>query len=277
MVGADQRLAQAIRILVGEALAVEAGIGRVNDAVVVRADHHDVSADIRATLRQVLDVVGLRKGDAVVGVEVLAADLAAVLVVRLEAICEVLVAHELLDVDRSPGYCMQDGDAVVVVDRGECALRPKLLSDSRSGDELKRRLRHFGEGPLNVGPDEPLVTRLDVARVGLPVVVHREIEVLQAERDGRDRRRAVHNPGPGAVFLRPVQAADRPIVDQARGGRRRARSRSDCAAFPVRAASVLTELEQEGFARLQFRVLWFDAESEHGLLDALINLCWSHV
>ncbi len=50
VVGADQRLAQAIRVLVGQALAVEAGIRGMNDAVVVRADHHDVSADIRAAL-----------------------------------------------------------------------------------------------------------------------------------------------------------------------------------------------------------------------------------
>ena len=37
------------------------------------------------------------------------------------------------------------------------------------------------------------------------------------------------------------------------------------------------ELEQEEFARLQFRILRFVAEGEHGLLDTLINLCWSYV
>ncbi len=45
----DQRLAKAIRILIGETLAVEAASGGVNDAVVVREKNHDVSADIWAT------------------------------------------------------------------------------------------------------------------------------------------------------------------------------------------------------------------------------------
>src|SRR5207302_210375 len=38
VIGADQRLAQAIGVLVGEALAVEVGVRRVNDAVMIRAD-----------------------------------------------------------------------------------------------------------------------------------------------------------------------------------------------------------------------------------------------
>ncbi len=91
VIGADQRFAQAIGVLIDQALAIEAGVCRVNDAVMVRADHHDVAADIRAASRQVLHVVGLRVGEAVLGIKVLAADLAAVLVVRLEAVGEVLI------------------------------------------------------------------------------------------------------------------------------------------------------------------------------------------
>ena len=136
VVGEDQRLAQAIWVLVGQALAVEAGVRRVNDAVVVRADHHDVPADIRTTSRQILHMVGLGVGDAVVGVEVLAADLAAVLVVRLEAVREVLVAHELLDADRPLGDRVQDGNAVVVVDRRERPLLSESLRDLGGGHGL---------------------------------------------------------------------------------------------------------------------------------------------
>ena len=82
VIGKDERLAQAVWILIGETLAVEAGIGGVNDAVVIWAKDHDVSTDIRASSGEILDVVGLRKGDAVVGGEVHAADLAAAVVIR---------------------------------------------------------------------------------------------------------------------------------------------------------------------------------------------------
>ena len=136
MVGADQRLAQAIRVLVGQALAVEAGVRRVNDAVVVRADHHDVPADIRTASRQILHMVGLGVGDAVIGVEVLAADLAAVLVVRLEAVRKVLVAHELLNADHLLRDRVQDGNAVVVVDRRERPLLAESLRNLGGGHGL---------------------------------------------------------------------------------------------------------------------------------------------
>jgi hypothetical protein len=129
VIGADQRLAKAVRILVGEILAVEAGIGGVNDAVVVRAKNHDVSADIWAAQCQVLNVMGLGKGDAIIGEEILAAHLAAVFVVRFEAVGEELIAHELLNVHRPPGYRVQDSDAIVVVNRREGALLAKFLGD----------------------------------------------------------------------------------------------------------------------------------------------------
>jgi hypothetical protein len=61
-------------------------------------------------------MMGLGKGDAIIWEEILAAHLAAVFVVRLEAVGEELIAHELLNIHRPLGYRVQDRDAIVVVD-----------------------------------------------------------------------------------------------------------------------------------------------------------------
>jgi hypothetical protein len=39
----------------------------------------------------------------------------------------------------------------------------------------------------------------------------------------------------------------------------------------------LNKLKQKEFPRLQFWVLRFEADGEHRLFDALVNLCSSHV
>ena len=93
MIGKDERLAQAVGILIGETLAVEAGIGGVNDAVVIGAKDDDVATHIRPSPREVLDVVGFSKGDAILWEEILTAHLAAVLIVRLETVGEELITH----------------------------------------------------------------------------------------------------------------------------------------------------------------------------------------
>src|SRR2546421_8028222 len=156
VIGKDERLTQAVGILIGETLAVEVGSGGVHDAVVIWAQDDNVATDIRTSLGEILDVVGLSKGHPILWEEILAAHLAAVLVVRLETVREELIAHKLLNAQRFLRDRVQDRDAIVVVDCREGALRSELLSDARSGNELQRRSGHLGKGPLDVGSDEPL-------------------------------------------------------------------------------------------------------------------------
>jgi hypothetical protein len=104
VIGKDERLAQTVRILVGETLTVKASIGGVNDAVMVWAEDHDISTDIRASSGEVLDVVGLGKSNTIFWDEIIATYLAAVLVVRLEAVREELIAHKFLHVHHLFGH-----------------------------------------------------------------------------------------------------------------------------------------------------------------------------
>src|SRR5947207_10891035 len=143
VIGKDERLAQAVGILIGETLAVEAGSGGVHDAVMIWAQDDDVATDIRTSLGEILDVVGLSKGHPILWEKILAAHLAAVLVVRLETVGEELIAHKLLKAHHFLGHRVQDRDAIVVVDRREGALRSELLSDARSGTELQHWLCHL--------------------------------------------------------------------------------------------------------------------------------------
>lgn len=101
MVDSEQRLAQPVRILVGKFLTVEVGIGGMDDTMMVRAEDHDVSADIWTSAGEILDMVSFRKSDAVVRKEILAAHLTTIFVVRLETLSEKPISPVFLFFDNS--------------------------------------------------------------------------------------------------------------------------------------------------------------------------------
>ena len=170
VVSSHQRLAQAVWILIREMLTVEAGMRCVKHAVMVRAHHHDISADIRTALGEVLDMVGVGHGYAVQRLEVHAADLAATVVIRFQALWEPLVAHENLCTGEYLGHRTQDCDAVVVVDGREGTRASEFLCHLRCRNELQSRRWQLGEVPLDVGQDDLLVLFLDVAGIEPPLV-----------------------------------------------------------------------------------------------------------
>src|SRR5581483_3593431 len=178
--------------------------------------------------------------------------------------------------DGSFGDLAQGGNAIVIVDCRKCALLTKFLCNLRSRHELQCRRWYLGQGPLNVGIDEPLIARLNVTWVGLPIVIQRKIKVFQAKWDSGNCRGAIDDPWPHALLFRPVQTTDCPVMIWL--NMVEYECEIDAALkFPQAGCFCFNQLKQEQFARLQFWILWLNAERKHRFLDALINLCWSHV
>jgi hypothetical protein len=99
----------------------------VNDAMVVRADDHDISTNIQTTLRQILNMMSLGESDTVVWQKILAAYLAAILVVRLEAVGKEPIACKLLDIYHLHRSLTQDCNTIMIVDCRERTLLAKFL------------------------------------------------------------------------------------------------------------------------------------------------------
>ena len=102
--------------------------------------------------------------------KILCADLAPIHVIRPQAVCQVLVAHELLHGNNSFRHGMEYGDAIMIVNGSESWFTSKLLGHLRNRNELPCGFRSFSECPLDVRQNESLIPWFDEARIRLPLV-----------------------------------------------------------------------------------------------------------
>src|ERR1051326_9141097 len=114
-----QGFAQTIRVFVGQTVPVKMRVGRVNNPMMIRTDHDNVSADIGPTCAQILDMMRFGEGLSVSRLKILAADLAATLVERLEPIGKCLIADKFWSGHQLSRDGPQDCNAVVIIDGRE--------------------------------------------------------------------------------------------------------------------------------------------------------------
>src|SRR6185436_384012 len=95
MVREQQGFTQAIRVLVGQRVAVKPGMGCVDDSMMVGAQDDDVLTHVPPAFSQIVNMVRLRERRPIVWFEVMSAYLAVMVVIGLQRVCQCRIANEL--------------------------------------------------------------------------------------------------------------------------------------------------------------------------------------
>src|SRR5579884_1372982 len=123
---------QAVWIFVCKGLAIEISIRCMDDAVMIWTNYYDVSADIQTTLRQILNMMRLRKSNTVILQKIFTTDLTSVFIVRFKIVREGLIAYKLLGCHLSLMNFTQSCNTIIVVNCFKHPLLAKLLCNLRS-------------------------------------------------------------------------------------------------------------------------------------------------